>query len=306
MDKEEIYNYCVSNLNIKNIKINEPMSKHTSFKIGGNADIFINIENEAELKSILGFSRAEKIELTIIGNGSNLLVKDNGIRGIVAKIAFKNFKIEKSPKQARVVAEAGVPLGLLAQKLAEEGVSGFEFAAAIPGTIGGAVRMNAGAYGGEFKDIVVKTKCMDEFGNIKVLSNEEQKFSYRKSIFQEKKLIVLETELALNVEADSAEIKRKMNKNFESRKEKQPLNFPSAGSTFKRGEDFITAKLIDECGLKGYSIGGAQISEKHAGFVVNTGNATAQDVLELCEYVKKKVYEKFEKKIELEIEILGE
>ena len=166
--------------------------------------------------------------------------------------------------------------------------------------------MNAGAYGGEFKDIVVKTKCMDEFGNIKVLSNDEQKFSYRKSIFQEKKLIVLETELALNVEADSAEIKRKMNENFESRKEKQPLNFPSAGSTFKRGEDFITAKLIDECGLKGYSIGGAQISEKHAGFVVNTGNATAQDVLELCEYVKKKVYEKFEKKIELEIEILGE
>ena len=166
--------------------------------------------------------------------------------------------------------------------------------------------MNAGAYGGEFKDIVVKTKCMDEFGNIKVLSNEEQKFSYRKSIFQEQKLIVLETELELNVEEDSAEIKRKMNENFESRKEKQPLNFPSAGSTFKRGEDFITAKLIDECGLKGYSIGGAQISEKHAGFVVNTGNATAQDVLELCEYVKKKVYEKFEKKIELEIEILGE
>ena len=307
MQKDEIYNYCTENLGIADVKVDEPMSKHTSFKIGGTADVFVKANSIDNLKAILNFSKQNGIEYTIIGNGSNLLVKDNGIRGIVIKLDFKDIKIENlNDKQVKVTAEAGAMLGSLAQILAKENISGFEFASGIPGTIGGAVRMNAGAYGGEFKDIVVKTKCMDENGNIIVLNNEEQKFSYRHSIFSEEKLIILETELLLNIEENSEEIRRKMAEYLESRKAKQPLNFPSAGSTFKRGADFITAKLIDECGLKGFSIGGAQVSEIHAGFVVNTGNATAEDVLNLVNYVKEKVFEKFGKEIELEIEVLGE
>ncbi|MBR2705086.1 MAG: UDP-N-acetylmuramate dehydrogenase [Clostridia bacterium] len=287
--------------------MDEPMSNHTSFKIGGTADIFVKADSVEILKSLLEFAKSNDIDVTIIGNGSNLLVKDNGIRGIVIKLDFKDIKIEKlDDKRAKVIAEAGVTLGMLAQRLVKENISGFEFAAAIPGSIGGAVRMNAGAYGGEFKDIVVKTKCMDEDGNIKVLTNEEQKFSYRHSIFAEEKLIILETELLLNIEDNSDEIRRRMAEYLESRKAKQPLNYPSAGSTFKRGADFITAKLIDDCGLKGFSIGGAQVSEVHAGFVVNTGNATAEDVLNLVNHVKEKVFEKFGKEIELEIEVLGE
>ena len=307
MQKDEIYNYCTENLGIADVKVDEPMSKHTSFKIGGTADVFVKANSIDNLKAILNFSKQNGIEYTIIGNGSNLLVKDNGIRGIVIKLDFKDIKIEKiNDKQVKVTAEAGAMLGSLAQILAKENISGFEFASGIPGTIGGAVRMNEGAYGGEFKDIVAKTKCMDENGNIIVLNNEEQKFSYRHSIFSEEKLIILETELLLNIEENSEEIRRKMAEYLESRKAKQPLNFPSAGSTFKRGADFITAKLIDECGLKGFSIGGAQVSEIHAGFVVNTGNATAEDVLNLVNYVKEKVFEKFGKEIELEIEVLGE
>lgn len=307
MSKEEIYNYCVNELNISDIKIDEPMSKHTSFKIGGNADIFIKIDNVEKLKLVLNFAKLNKINVTIIGNGSNILVRDNGIRGIVIKLNFKQVKIEKiNDKEVKVIAEAGASLGTIAQKLVSEKISGFEFAAAIPGSIGGAIRMNAGAYGGEFKDIVTKTKCLDEYGNVHILKNEEQRFAYRHSIFSEEKLIILETELLLNLEDDAKEIKRKMLEYLESRKSKQPLDYPSAGSTFKRGDDFITAKLIDDCGLKGYSVGDAQVSNVHAGFIVNKGNASAKDVLNLVEYVKNKVYEKFEKKIELEIEVLGE
>ena len=307
VQKNEIYNYCVNQLNITNIKMDEPMSKHTSFKIGGNADIFVKISDVEQLKSILNFGKLNNINVTIIGNGSNILVKDNGIRGIVIKLDFNSVKIEKmDDKHVKVTAEAGATLGLIAQKLLKENISGFEFASGIPGTIGGAIRMNAGAYGGEFKDIVIKTKCLDEYGNIHILKNEEQRFSYRHSIFIEEKLIILETELLLNLEESSEEINRKMMEYFESRKAKQPLNYPSAGSTFKRGEDFVTAKLIDECGLKGFSIGGAQVSEVHAGFIVNTGNATANDVLELVQYVKTCVFKKFAKKIELEVEVLGE
>lgn len=307
MNKEEIYNYCVENLKCSDIKKDEPMSKHTSFKIGGNADIFIKISNIEELKLILKFIKENTINLTIIGNGTNILVKDKGIRGIVLKLDFKNINIEKMNNQkVKVCAGAGVSLGMLAQKLLKECISGFEFASGIPGTIGGAVRMNAGAYGGEFKDIITLTKCIDEDGNIIILDNNQQEFSYRHSIFMSKKMIILESELLLNLENNSEEIAKKMNEYLESRKSKQPINLPNAGSTFKRGEDYITAKLIDECGLKGFSIGGAQVSNIHAGFVVNKGNATAEDVINLIEYVKKKVYEKFNKEIKLEIEVLGE
>lgn len=307
MQKREIYNYCVDGLNISDVRLDEPMSKHTSFKIGGCADLFIKINDVEKLKALLHFAKLNEIKTTIIGNGSNILVKDTGIRGIVIKLDFNDVKIEKiSDTEVKVIAQAGATLGSIAQKLLKENISGFEFAAAIPGSIGGAIRMNAGAHGGEFKDIVVKTKCLDEYGNVHILKNDEQRFSYRHSIFSEESLIILETELKLNLEQSSDEIKVKMAENLEIRKTKQPLNYPSAGSTFKRGDDFITAKLIDECGLKGYTIGGAQVSEVHAGFIINKGNATASDVLELAEHIKKVVYEKFGKKIELEIEVLGE
>lgn len=307
MNKEEIYNYCIENLKDSEIRKDESMKKHTSFKIGGNADVFIKISILDDLKNIIKYANDNNIKLTIIGNGSNILVKDRGIRGIVVKLDFKKINIKKVENKAIVTVGAGVSLGFLAQKLLRDSIGGFEFASGIPGTIGGAIRMNAGAYGCEFKDIVAKTKCIDKLGNIIELNNEDQNFSYRSSIFKNNELIIIiESELELEIKQNNQEIQQKMNENQDSRKLKQPINMPSAGSTFKRGEDFITAKLIDDCGLKGFSIGGAQVSNIHAGFIVNKGNATAKDVLDLVKYIKKEVYERFKKKIELEIEIIGE
>lgn len=301
---EEIYNSLTKLIPKDKIFQNEPMSKHTSFKIGGNADIFIIISTINELKMVLDLSKNSKIPLTIIGNGTNILVKDSGIRGIVAKINIQKLEVKYENDVAYVYLGAGELIGKSAQIFLKNSLSGFEFASGIPGSIGGAIKMNAGAYGGEFKDIVEKVTCMDYDGNIFELSNEQCDFSYRHSIFSTKDYIILETKIKLN-KGNSEEIKSKMDEYAKSRREKQPIAMPSAGSTFKRGEDYITAKLIDECGLKGYSVGGAQISEMHAGFIVNKGNATAQDVLNLVDYVQEKVYKKFDKKIELEIQVLG-
>lgn len=307
MTNLEIYNLLNKRISDENILQNESMKKHTSFKIGGNADLFVKAKNIDDIVFVIDICKNYNIPLTVVGNGSNLLVKDNGIRGIVLKVCIDNIEIEnKGESEAIVTVGAGVVLGKLAQVLLQNSISGFEFAAGIPGTIGGAVRMNAGAYGSEFKDIVMKTKCVDSDGKIIELTNEEQEFDYRKSIFKEKQYIVLETTLSLKYVQDSNAIKAKMDELRTSRLEKQPLEFPSAGSTFKRGSDFITAKLIDECGLKGYKIGGAEVSTKHAGFVINTGKATAEDVLNLIEIIKEEVLKKFKKNIELEIEIVGE
>ncbi len=311
------------------IYMKESMKKYTSFKVGGNADILVKVKDVKELMHAIKIADKYYLPVTIIGNGSNILVKDNGISGIVIKIEFDKIEIDKQNDFAIVTVGAGVKLMRLAQELLNNGISGFEFASGIPGTIGGAVRMNAGAYGSEMKDIVINTKCLElkkdnrpirkdniddieitengnniDENNIIELDNKEQEFRYRNSVFRNKKYIVLETKLKLPY-GNKEDIKAKMDEFSKMRKEKQP-DLPSAGSTFKRGEDFITAKLIDECGLKGYTIGGAQISEKHAGFIVNTGNATAQDIIDLIEYVKKVVYEKTGKTIELEVEILGE
>ena len=288
-----------SNLPQENIKYNEPMKKHTSFKIGGPAECFIKAQKIEEIQEILKLVKENNIPLKIIGNGSNLLVKDEGVKGIVLKIDIKKIEIQGN----NVTVGSGVKLGELAQKLLREELAGFEFASGIPGTIGGAIRMNAGAHGSELKDIVKTVTYMDKNGEMHKIKNEDAKFEYRNSRFSKEDNIILETELELE-KGNKEEIQAKMTEYANFRKEKQPIEYPSAGSTFKRGADFITAKLIDECGLKGYQIGGAQISEKHAGFIINKENATAEDVIKLIEYTKEQVYNKFGKKIELEVEII--
>ena len=283
------------------IYINEPMNKHTSFKIGGPAECLIKIQNKEELKGILKLVQEQDIPLTIIGNGSNILVSDEGIKGIVLKIEIPTFELDI--QTAKLKVGSGVKLAYIAQKCLKQEIAGFEFASGIPGTIGGAIRMNAGAHGREMKDVVKTITYMDREGNVHTIQNDQAKFEYRKSLFTEEDYIILEVEIQLE-KGNAEEIQNKMTEYANYRKEKQPIEYPSAGSTFKRGEDFITAKLIDECGLKGYQIGGAQISEKHAGFIINKENATAEDVIKLMEYTKEQVYNKFGKIIEPEIEVL--
>ena len=286
------------------IKTNEPMKNHTSFKIGGPAEIYIKITSIEELQKILEFAKKENIKITILGNGSNVLVSDKGIKGIVIKTNLKDINIEnKDSKNVEVTVSDAVPIGFLAQKFLKEEITGFEELSGIPGTIGGAILMNAGAHGKEIKDIVTEVTAMDYNGKIFNFTNEEAEFTYRHSKFSNGEYIILQAKMLLQ-KGSKEEIKAKMNEYAQYRKEKQPIEYPSAGSTFKRGTDFITAKLIDEAGLKGYSIGGAKVSEKHAGFIINTGDATAKDVLDLARYVTDKVYEKFGKKIEFEIKIL--
>ena len=276
------------------ILINEPMSKHTSIKIGGPADVYVKLKSIKNISEILKFAKENNVPVTIVGNGSNILVKDKGIRGLVIKICDETYEFLDD---TTISVGAGMLNAKLARILLDNELSGFEFACGIPGTIGGAVRMNAGAYGSQMQDIVVSTKYIDlDVLEVKTLNNEEQKFEYRKSIFYAGNKVVLSTILKFT-KSTKEEIQNKMNENNKQRIEKQPTDKPSAGSTFKRGKDFTTAKLIDECGLKGYRVGGAAISEKHAGFVVNLGGATAQDVLELCDVIKKKVYEKFGKEV---------
>ena len=294
-----------SKLNKENLYYDEPMAKHTSFKIGGPADVFIKVDNIEELKETVDLSKKNQIPLTIIGNGSNLLVTDKGIRGITAKLNLKDIEIKNENNKQIIKVDAGVPVGLLAQKLLKEEIAGFEELSGIPGTIGGAVIMNAGAHGKELKDILKKVTAIDYNGNIHEFTNEECLFSYRNSRFQKEKYIILQATLELE-KGNAKEIKEKMDEYMQFRKEKQPIEYPNAGSTFKRGEDFVTAKLIDEAGLKGYKVGGAQVSEKHAGFIVNVDNATAKDVIELTDYIKEKIEEKFGKKINLEIQMIGE
>lgn len=295
-----------TNANIENkIIFDEPMKKYTSFKIGGTADEFIKVKDEQELKEALKYAKNKNLKITIIGNGSNLLVLDKGIRGIVIKIDIQKLEIEKKEKYAEITVGSGYKTMALGIKLMNEGISGFEELSGIPGTIGGAIFMNAGAYGKEIKDINISTICMDYDGKIFELSNKEQEFEYRSSIFNKKDYIILETKLKLEYGKKEA-IKKKMDEYLSSRKEKQPIEYPSAGSTFKRQEGVITAKLIDECGLKGFQIGGAKVSEKHAGFIINYNNAKAKDVIDLIKYVKEKVYEKYGIKIKEEIRIVGE
>lgn len=283
----------------KNIHINEDMSKHISFKVGGTADFFIEVDDVSQLMYILKLAKKIKMKTYILGNGTNIIIKDTGFRGIIIKPNFKHLNIEKG----KIVAGAGIPVALLSNFAYRNKIKGFEFLSGIPGSVGGAVKMNAGAYNSEIKDILVNTTYLDEKYNIVKIENKEHNFSYRKSIFFDKNWIIIGSTFKIE-EGNSKEIKEKMNQMSEARKEKQPLDMPNAGSIFKRSEDCIPAALIDKAGLKGYKIGGAQISEKHAGFIVNTGNATAKDIIDLIKYTKKTVKEKFNKDLELEVIIL--
>lgn len=303
---ENIYEELIKEIPMENIKRDEPMSKHTSFKIGGPADFFVRVQNINQLKRVIEIANENNIKYYIVGNGTNLLVLDKGVRGIVIRLDFNDIEINEKNEKVQMTLGAGVLLAKCAAVASNSGYTGFEFAGGIPGTIGGAVRMNAGAHGGEFKDIVIRTKYLDDKGKIIEIDNSKHEFEYRHSMFcNNQKYVILETTIELE-KGNKEEIQSKMKEYLTYRKEKQPIDKPNAGSTFKRGDGFITAKLIDDSGLRGFSIGGAQVSEKHAGFVINKGNATAEDIMNLVNHIKKVVYEKFEKNIELEIEIIGE
>lgn len=298
---KDIHSKLVEIIDKNRIFQNEMMKKHTSFKIGGPADFFIIIESVEELKAVLKFAKELDIPVTCIGNGSNLLIKDNGIRGLTIKLDFKDLTINED----EIEAGAGVPIPVLARKAYENGLSGLEFASGIPGTLGGAIKINAGAYGGEFKDVVDFTTYLDNNLQVHTVSNEEQNFSYRNSRFNNTDDIIISAKMKLKKENKDI-IKAKMDELSAKRKDKQPINFPNAGSVFKRKNEYIAAEVIDKCGLKGYNIGDAYISDLHAGFIVNKGNATAQDVIQLIEYIKNTVHEKYNINLELEIKVIGE
>ena len=304
---QEKINTAKLNISKDKILYNEPMKKYTTFRIGGNAECLIKIDNKEDLKEIIEFSKKEKIPITIIGNGSNVLVLDGGIKGITLMIKLEEYKIIEQRESQDIIVEvdAGCRLGLLGQIFLKEELTGFEEISGIPGTFGGAIKMNAGAYGKEMKDITEEVTVLDYYGNEKIIKKEELEFGYRTSLFKNKKYIILKVKIKLK-RGKEEEIKAKMQELKSCRIEKQPIEYPNAGSTFKRGEDFITAKLIEDAGLKGYTIGGAMVSTKHSGFVINKNNASSKDVLNLVKYIEDKVEEKFGKKIELEIEIIGE
>lgn len=291
----------------ENIKENEPMSKHTTFKAGGNAAYFVEPHNLETLSEIVKYLNRENKAYYIIGNGSNVLVKDSGYNGVVIKISdlFNDISVKKVDDNKFILqAGAGAMLGKVSKIALQYSLTGMETLSGIPGTIGGAVVMNAGAYGGEIKDIILRAKVMDKNGNIFDLSKEELELSYRYSVIQDREYIVLESEFILPV-GEKEVIKNKMLEYANARKEKQPLEYPSAGSTFKRPKDNYAGKLIMDAGLRGYSVGDAMVSEKHCGFVINKGNATATDILKVIEDVKIEVKKKFDVDLEPEIKVLG-
>ena len=281
---------------------NEPMSRHTTFRVGGEAGMLLQVSTPEQLKVMIPLLNEQKIPYFIKGNGSNLLVGDKGYDGIILEIGKEFGNIEVIGNL--IVAGAGALMSSIAQEALKNSLTGFEFASGIPGTIGGGITMNAGAYDGELKDIVTKVEVINSDGEVISLSNEEMNFGYRTSIIKQKPLIVTSVTLSLN-NGDSAKIKARMDELAAKRREKQPLEYPSAGSTFKRPEGYFAGKLIMDAGLRGYTVGGAQVSEKHCGFVINKGNATAEDVYELICDVQDKVKARFGVALEPEVIFLG-
>ena len=281
----------------------EPMGKHTTFRIGGPADLFVAPENTDEIKKLIAICKEEEVPYFILGNGSNLLVSDKGYRGVIIQL-YRSFG-QITLKENEIHAQAGALLSGIAAMAREASLTGFEFAGGIPGTLGGAVVMNAGAYGGEMKDVLKEVTVLTPEGEVVTLQARELQMGYRTSIIKESGYIVLEAVISLK-KGDQDEIKSRMQELAGMRSSKQPLSYPSAGSTFKRPEGYFAGKLIMDSGLQGYQVGGAQVSEKHCGFVINTGNATAKDVTTLMADVQRIVMEKFGVKLEPEVKFLGE
>ena len=302
MEYKIIYDKLKDFISEDRMKINEPMKNHTSFQIGGACDILVLPRSQSEIKKIIDLCRENQTPFFVMGNGTNLLIKDSGIRGVVIKLAqnFNDIKVDGNI----ITCKAGVAMSAISRVALENSLSGLEFANGIPGSVGGACVMNAGAYGGEMADVVKKVKVMDFEGNVYEMSKDQIGYSYRKSSLQKGDKILLEVEMELKP-GNYDEIKSKMEKCMSLRRQKQPLNMPSAGSAFKRPKDNYAGLLIEKAGLKGYSIGGAMVSDLHAGFIVNTGNATCADVEALLNHVKKVVKEKFNIELEPEIKIRG-
>lgn len=284
------------------LKEGELLSNHTTFRIGGAAKYFAVPKNEEEIMEAVDFAIVKDLPYYILGKGSNVLFADEGYPGVIIEIGAGMEKVERTGDTG-IRAQAGVSLSALAAFAAREGLSGLEFAGGIPGTLGGAVTMNAGAYGGEMKDVIVSAKVMDEEGAVQELSCEELQLGYRTSIVQKKQLIVLEAEFSLQP-GETEAIQSTMKELNAKRREKQPLEYPSAGSTFKRPEGYFAGKLIEDAGLRGYRVGDAQVSEKHCGFVVNRGKATCVEVLQLIGDVQKTVKEQFGVQLEPEVRII--
>lgn len=285
------------------VLVEERMERHTTFRIGGPADFFVVPKTLESLAETVKFCRKEQVPFYILGNGSNLLVGDKGYRGVIIQV-FKNLN-EICLEGEEIHAQAGAMLSVIAKKALANSLTGFEFASGIPGTLGGAVMMNAGAYGGEMKDIVKEVTVLTLEGEIVQIPGNEMEFGYRTSVVEKNGYIVLGAVLKLE-KGNMEQIEQRMEELKEQRTTKQPLDLPSAGSTFKRPEGYFAGKLIMDAGLRGFSVGGAQVSEKHCGFVVNKGGATAADVVELMKQVNEKVQEQFGVVLEAEVKMLGE
>ena len=298
----DIFEKLVGVAGEKSVLQNEPMKNHTSFKTGGCADYFISAKDGQSIINIIKILNENNIKYYIFGNGSNMLVSDRGIEGAVIYIGENLSGIEID--ENKITIGAGTLLSSVASAAQKAGLSGFEFASGIPGSFGGALFMNAGAYGGEIKDVIEWVNIIDDNLNERKLYKDELELGYRNSIFQQKSYIILNGCISLKKD-NPDDILLRMNELGFKRREKQPLNYPSAGSTFKRPEGYFAGKLIEDSGLKGKKIGGAQVSEKHAGFVINTGNATTDEILELIKYCQKEVYSKFGVKIEPEVRFVG-
>ncbi len=286
----------------ENIHLQEPMAGHTTFRIGGPADCFLQIENEEQLRSVQRYLNLVEMPYFVLGNGSNLLVSDSGYRGIILQIGQRMSGI--TVVGDCVIAKAGAALSQVAHTAMENGLSGLEFAAGIPGTVGGAVMMNAGAYGGEMSQVVTLVRVVSRDGEILELDRDTMEFGYRTSTIRNNSFIVTEVTFELQ-KGDRDVIKAKMEELAAMRREKQPLEYPSAGSTFKRPEGYFAGKLIADAGMRGFQVGGARVSDKHCGFVVNMGSATAQDVRDVVSEVQKRVKNKFNVDLETEIVFLG-
>lgn len=285
------------------VKENEPMSRFTTFKIGGNAQLLVSVQDISALKAILKQCSKEEVPVFVLGKGSNLLVSDNGIEGVVIKLDG-GFNTITLVDDDTIYCGAAVSLAKLCRFASDNGLSGLEFAWGIPGSAGGAAYMNAGAYGGEMKDVLISCNHITKNGEYGSLSADELDLSYRHSAYADNDYII--TGISVRLKKDSkAEIEKRMNDYMNRRKDKQPLEYPSAGSVFKRPEGYFAGKLIQDSGLKGASVGGAMVSEKHAGFIVNTGNATCNDVLSLIEHIKTTVKKNFGVELECEVKPIG-